>query len=147
MGEGEHQVTPPVPEAAPPQPEPAPEAAVDAPPAEQQPDYNQILAAVETATDASSLMSAVTALERVRQYDKVGVYSKAYEAAVRLGDRDLALMYGGRVNAELMSKSAMDIHAAVGGMNESSSRMNVAAQSIAASADLINRSSHNILRG
>ena len=99
---------------------------------------------VEASPDPNSLMQAVLAAERgsAFDHDKPGLFRTAQEKALNLGDREVAIMYGQRIAAEVMVKASETTMLAADAMVSSSNNITNAATSIAESANAIYRSAH-----
>jgi hypothetical protein len=67
--------------------------------AEDKPTKEQLRSEIEASADPVALMSAVANAEKtgVFHYDAAGLMKLGHEVAARLGDREVALMYGNRL--------------------------------------------------
>jgi hypothetical protein len=110
----------------------------------QKPTYDQLMGAIESATDSMSLMSAIAQAEKMLSIDKVRLMAMAHEKAAGFGDREATLMYGNRAAAEMNAQAATRMHEAVNGMNQVSVQMKAAGDQMWASADLMSRTSHRL---
>jgi len=105
---------------------------------------DQLVEQMRTAGDTMSLMDVVTHAEGSGNFshNKDILFTYAHENAVRLQDREAALMYGNRAAAEVMSKTVDSMHNAVGGMMDSANSHRVAGDTMLQAADMHRRNSY-----
>jgi hypothetical protein len=120
------------------------EAAQPPAPAEVKSPTDQLVEAMRAAGDTMSLMGVVTQAEGSGHfnYNKDVLFTYAHENALRLQDREAALMYGNRTAAEVMGKAVKSMHDAVVGMVDSAGRHGAAADTMMQAADMNRQTSY-----